>query len=315
MKRILIYLLLSFLLTMEMQAQIGGTAGSFSRLGFGARGMGMGNALTAINSGDISSYYNPALAAFSEHRTIAATFGILSLDRYLNFLSYTQSIQSHAGISVGLINSGVNNIDGRDADGVHTENYSTSENQFYLAFANRVDERVSLGVAIKLLYSKLFDQIKSTTVGFDVGGYVQLTNELSIGAILQDINSKYKWDTQSLYGQDGKATQDKFPMLRRIALAYKLPNNAGIVSAEFENSSEQTNAIRIGTEYLLMEYFSVRGGVDRWEFGDNTTGVKPSFGFTARKSFNQWTPAINYAFVVEGFSPHGMHIITLSTTF
>lgn len=314
----MLYVVLMLLLPFGLFAQIGGTAGAFSRLGFGARGMGMGNALTAVSTGDISTYYNPALAAFSDQRTIAASFGILSLDRYLNFISYTQSIQSQAGISAGLINSGVRNIDGRDNDGVHTDDYSTSENQVYLAFANRVDPRVSLGVSIKLLYSRLFDQVTSSTVGFDVGGYFQLTDELSAGLTVQDLNSKYKWNTQSVYGSENggqRQTQNDFPTLVRVGLAYRLPQNTGVVSAEFENSSEHTNSIRLGAEYSMMEYFSVRSGIDRWEFGDNTTGVKPTFGFTAKKSFNQWTPAVTYAFIVEGFSPHGIHMITLSTTF
>ena len=37
-------------------AQIGGAPGSYSRMGFGARGMGMGNAMTAVISGDVSGY-------------------------------------------------------------------------------------------------------------------------------------------------------------------------------------------------------------------------------------------------------------------
>ena len=42
-------LLLPLLFT---QAQNAGTAGAFARMGAGARGMGMGNALTAVISGD-----------------------------------------------------------------------------------------------------------------------------------------------------------------------------------------------------------------------------------------------------------------------
>ena len=202
------YFLLATCMCVASRAQ---DAGSFSRLGFGARGMGMGNALTAVGSGDISPYYNPALAGFAETRTASATFGILSLDRSLNFLSYTQPIQPQAGLSIAFISSGVKNIDGRDADGVHTEDYSTFEDQFLFAFANRVSEQVSLGVAIKLNYSKLFDKVTTTTVGFDAGGYFQITPEVSLGAAIKDIGSKYKWDTSPIYGTDGRQITDQFP--------------------------------------------------------------------------------------------------------
>ncbi|MBI1806009.1 MAG: PorV/PorQ family protein [Ignavibacteria bacterium] len=315
MKQFCLPVLLTIVGTAACLAQTAGTAGAFARMGFNGRGMGMGNALTAVNTGDVSPYYNPALSAFSERRTASATFSFLAFDRYLNFLSYTQSLKPRAGISIGLINAGVRKIDGRDADGYHTQDLSTFENQVFLSFSNRVDDNVSLGVTVKLYYSKLYENVKSTTVGFDLGAQIQLTTQVSLGATIQDINSKYKWDTKSIYGQDGKTTEDKFPNLRRIGVAYNLPENVALISVEFENSSEKTNLFRMGVEYRFLENFAVRGGVDRWEFGDNATGAKPSFGFTIKNSFNGWTPTINYGFVVESFAPHGMHIITLSAEF
>lgn len=313
--KMLILALLLMIAVTPVFGQNAGTAGTFARMGFGARGMGMGNALSAITAGDVNTYYNPALSPFSTQHTIQASFGVLSLDRSLNFLSYTQPLPPSAGVSFGVINAGVHNIDGRDNDGYHTEDYSTSENQFYLSFANRVDPRLSLGVTIKLYYAKLYEKLTSTTVGFDLGGLVSLTDELSLGIAVQDIGSKYKWDSKGLYGQNGRQTEDKFPMLRRVALAYKLPEGLGVVDIEFENSSEKTNILRIGVEYAMMDNFGLHAGADRWELSDNATGIKPSFGFTVKNSFNGWTPMMSYSFVVEGYAPHGMHIVTLSGKF
>ncbi|HUL44747.1 MAG TPA: hypothetical protein VLY03_10350 [Bacteroidota bacterium] len=304
--------LIVFLTAAPALSQNAGTAGAFARMGFGARGMGMGNALTAVIDGDVSTYYNPALSAFSEHRVGQATYGILSLDRSLNFLSYTQSIQPTAGMSVGLINAGVSNIDGRDADGIHLSDYSTFEDQFYLSFSNRVDKNVSIGATIKLYHSKLFDQVTTTTVGFDVGICVEPIPDLTVGAVVQDINSKYKWNTTSIYGTSGNETDDSFPNLRRIAVAYRFAGGDALVSGEFENSSQSTNLFRGGLEYVLGEYLTVRGGVNRIDLSDNATGVEPSFGFTVKNSLNGWTPEITYAYVIESFAPQGMHIITVS---
>ena len=166
-----------------------------------------------------------------------------------------------------------------------------------------------------MYYAKLFDEVTTTTVGFDIGALVKATDELSIGLVAQDINSKYKWDTKAIYDQNGKITEDKFPILYRGAVAYRIPETGAIVTGEFEHSSDKINILRFGAEYYFMEYFSVRGGADRWDLDDNTTGVKPTFGFTVKNSFNGWTPAVNYAYVVEGFAPHGMHIITLTVAF
>ena len=65
-------------------------AGSFSRMGFGARGMGMGNSLGAVIDGNLVSYYNPAVSAFENDNSFQTSYSFLSLDRYLNFLSYTR---------------------------------------------------------------------------------------------------------------------------------------------------------------------------------------------------------------------------------
>lgn len=296
-------------------AQNSGSAGAFTRLGSGARGMGMGNAMTAVSHGALQTYYNPALAALSFDRTASATFSILSFDRSLNFISFTQAIKPTGGLSFGLINAGVSNIDGRDNDGVHTDDYSTSEDQFYLSFANRMTENFTLGVSVKLYYAKLFDQVSMTTVGFDVGAHYRITPQLSAGAVLQDVSTKYTWDTKSIYDIDGRTTTDKFPQLRRIGLSYAPDTTRLITSVDFENSSLGTNILRFGIEYSFVEYFTARAGVDRLVLNGDTPGVKPTFGFSVRNRIDGFTPMLTYAFVSEPFSPQGMHILTLSATF
>ncbi|MBI5022035.1 MAG: PorV/PorQ family protein [Ignavibacteriales bacterium] len=311
MKRIILFLLIIY--SQQSFSQNAGKAGAFARMGFGARGMAMGNALTAVNSDEIFAYYNPALSAFSKTRSANASFGFLSLDRSLTSLSYTQSIPPTAGISASIIKAGVSNIDGRNSNGVHTEDYSTYDYQFALAFSNQVSEGVSLGVAVKLYHNKLFEEVTSTTVGFDIGAHFHLIDRLYLGVALQDIGSKYIWDTKPIYPEPlGKPTTDKFPTLRRIGFAYCLEDPEITVAVDFENSNQSTNILRFGAEYSMIEYFQIRGGVDRIEFGTDRTGAKPSFGFTVRKPVAGFEPALSYAFIYDSFAPHAIHFITLS---
>jgi hypothetical protein len=309
-----IFILIFFVLSTS-SAQIGRQPGSFARMGFGARGMGMGNALSSLATGEISSYYNPALVPFSESKTASVSFSIMPLDRNLNFLSYSQAVKPTAGLSVGLINAGVSNIDGRDNDGYQTENLSTSENQFYLAFGNKVHERVSLGITIKLYYYKLFENVSSSTVGFDAGALVKINDQMAVGLVIQDLGSKYKWDTGPIYGKDGAPTTDYFPRLYRLAYSYRLPNNFAAMAFEYERSSAKTTSLKIGAEANLHEYFTIRTGIDRWNPSEKTEGIKPTFGFTFKKPFENFTPQINYAYVIEPFSIGGIHVISLSAIF
>jgi hypothetical protein len=313
-KKVLIFILCIVPLD-GIQAQLAGTPGSFSRMGFGARGMGMGNALTAVTAPDPTSYYNPALPSFATERLATATYGFLSLDRRLGFLSFTQSIHPTAGLSAGIIYAGVHNIDGRDSDGEHTGDYSTSEYQFFLAFSNKFADQLSIGVAAKFYYNDLFQDATSTTVGVDVGALYRVTESLTVGAVVQDIDAKYHWDTSSLYGTSGAATTDQFPLLLRAGLAYVLPKGFGTVAMDIERNNQGTTLIRAGAEVTVVEYLTVRGGIDRMQTTENENGVKPSFGFTIQKGFDGLSPSISYAYVFEPFSTSGMSIVSVSFGF
>jgi len=316
--------------------QIGSSPGAFTRMGFGARGLSMGNAMTAVTNGDITSYYNPALSSFQDYRTFSASYSFLSLDRSLNFIHYTQSIkiygkrfvvnssrtdtvktlQSITGISGGWINAGVSRIDGRDKDGFHTQDYSTSENQFYASFSIRFIENFSVGLAFKFYHYKLFEDITSSGLGIDLGVLYRLTNTISVGAMVQEINTEYRWDTGKLYGQQaGRTTTDKFPVLKRIGIACFLPDSFGIAAVDFENSDMGTNIFRVGIEVYPIDILTLRAGIDRLDISNTSNGVKPSFGFTLRKEFGGWTPAINYAYVFEPFAPSGMNVLSISLGF
>ncbi len=291
-------------------AQLEGTAGAFSRMGFGARGMGMGNAMTAVKSGENSGYYNPATVALLKQQTVSLAYGILTLDRNLNTLFYSMPIDTNAGIAFGVINSGVSNIDGRDGDGFKTETYSTSENQFSLSFALRI-RAITIGLTTKLYYYSLFKELSTTTVGFDFGIIYPLAKNLTLAGTFKDINSKYRWDTAPLYNQLGNSTIENFPTRKSIGLSYMLEDNSGLISAEIENSSLGTTIIRIGSEYTPIEMFTVRGGIDGWNL-KHRDQAHPSFGFTLRSDFTDWKPSFNYAYIVEPYGVSSMHVISLS---
>jgi hypothetical protein len=296
-------------------AQIAGQPGAFSRLGFGARGIGMGNAMGAVLRGDVVGYYNPAILPWMESRHGTAAIGVLSLDRQLNFLGASFPLPPNAGLSVGLINAGVSGIDGRDSDGEPTGDLSTSENEAYLGFGIRFKPGFSLGVNLKLLYYHLYEDISSTTFGFDIGGAYPVTQDITVAATVRDLNSKYSWDTSDLYGQNGQSTTDRFPILYTGAVAYALPDSLGVIAGEIEASNASSLVVRAGAEVNIVPELTVRAGLDRIDLHDEGTGVKPTFGVTARKSLDGWTPAITYAFVVEPFAPNGMHIISLAILF
>jgi len=298
---------------LQSSSSDGGLAGGPMRMGFGARGIAMGNAMTSVISGDVQSYYNPALVPFESDPTVNAAYGVLSLDRTLNFLSYTKSLQPNAGFSISIINAGVGNIDGRDADGIHTETYSTSENAFMFSFGIKPASRFAFGVTAKILYYSLFTGIKSTTAGVDIGILYLLSEEVTLGAVLQDISAKYKWDSTPLYGQLGSSYSDFYPLRKRIGLSWMPKSYPVILSGEFE-SIGSAQYVRIGSEIEVYDGIHIRGGMDR--IGTNAElPAKPSLGISFQTKVAHWTPSFDYAYVFEPYSPSGIHILSLALRF
>ena len=299
---------------LQTDNSIGGLAGAPMRMGFGSRGIGMGNALSAITTGDLSAYYNPALTPFQTSPELMASYGVLSLDRRLNFISFGQSLKPHAGISFALINSGVGNIDGRDYEGNHTETYSTSENAFLFSFGIQVIPQLSLGLSAKFFYYSLYNDMSSTTAGLDLGAVYFITDEFTVAGVIQDINAKYKWDSSKLYGIAGSSFSDNFPERKRLAMSYNFKQWDLLSDAEVEWIGSEPFA-RIGAEIGIAHGVALRSGLDQIDLSGEGLSVKPSFGISVATTIGSWTPAFHYAYVIEPESPSNMHFISLSVRF
>ncbi len=311
-------------------SEISSMPGAFSRMGFGARGMGMGNALSAVTDGNLVSYYNPALSIFQENNSFQTSYSFLSLDRSLNFLNFTRKfdfysggdsdknkreLNSTAGISVGIINSGVSRIDGRDNAGNKTGDLSTSENQFFLGLANGFSKKLAIGIQLKFYYYHLYDQVSSSAFGIDLGALYKLNEDWNISFVLTDLNSKYKWDTSPIYQQNGSTSDDKFPLLKKIGVSYTNEKFGIIADAEFENSNGGTNILRAGVEYNIFKDLFFRGGIDQFNLSNSDYPVNPSLGFSYFASVDNIKFGVDYAFVVEPYSSTDRHIVGISVNF
>jgi len=320
-------ILVIFVLGLNLsEAQVGSYAGTFSRMGFGARGLGMSNAMVSNIYGDVSGLYNPALATFQEDGLVNLGYSFLSLDRKLNFVGFTKKFKlpkqqsGGAGITLGWINAGVADIDGRDNDTRSIGLFSTFENEFYLGTAFIVSDQVSLGIGFKLYYAKLFSDVTATSFAIDFGGIYKANEKLAFGLSLKDIGAKYQWQTSQLYGSLGNSTEDKFPKILDLGATYLLPKNYGVVSLALqqyfnpENKPdslgivpEKTNnsVLRFGVELNVIRQVKFRAGIDRVDFSadDFAGNLKPSFGLGLNKSFSKnISLGIDYSFQLEPFT-------------
>ena len=341
-KKIFLIIAVLILASASVNAQVGSYAGSFARMGFGARGLAMGNAMVSDIFGDVNGYYNPSLACFQNEGYLNLGYTVMTLDRKLNYVGFAKKFNVEknqnrgAGISISWINSGVSNIDGRDNDGKELGDLSTFENQFYLGTGFLLDDNFALGVGFKLYYSKLYTDVKSTSVGFDIGGIYRLRPDLSLGFAVRDISAKYKWETSKIYGDQGTTTENKFPTLADIGATYELPKNLGTASVELETyfnpqfetkdslgmvvKSDRTYnyVLKAGAEIKISEELRFRAGVDRMDLkADDFFGnMKPGFGIGFYKSFMKGTKlGIDYSFQIEPYSHYPIHNISVGFKF
>ncbi|MBM4168297.1 MAG: hypothetical protein FJ215_03975 [Ignavibacteria bacterium] len=297
----------------QPRSSLGGQPAPAFRFGFGAIGPGMGNAVSALPSSASAGYYNPALTAFLDHPYASATLGLLTLDRNLNFVGYARRLPPKAGISFGVINAGVGDIQGRDRDGRPTEIYSTSENAFVFSFGLKPNEWMAIGLSPKIFYYSLYEDVSSTTVGFDVGVMMRLHPQWSVGAVIHDISSKYRWDTSPLYGNSGNSMTDRFPLRRKLSLGYEHAQIGLMAGAEFEYIGSLP-IVRLGANMTLAEQFQIRAGIDQLTWKENLL-PRISLGFSFESSYETWRPGISYAFVHDPYGSGGMHFVSLSVRF
>lgn len=290
-----------------------GLPGSPMRMGFGSQGIGMGNAMVATRTQANVGYYNPALSAFQEKPVASVSVGFLSLDRSLNFVSFSTPLPPSAGLSLGIINAGVSDIAGRNSDGRRTEDYSTSENTFFLSFGVRIDTNLVVGISPKILYFKLFTEMTSTTASFDLGAAYRLSDEFIIGVCLQDIGSKYKWDSSQLYGLQGNSTVDHFPVRKRLGVSYAPRELPVLAAIELEYLARMA-FLKFGADISLTRFFSVRAGVDHVGVTESLV-AKPSFGFSLQTSTGNWQSFLSYVLMIEPYAPSSFHLLTLGIEF
>ena len=335
MKSVFLLVLLAALAGADVRAQY---AGAFARYGFGARAISMGGALTADVFGGSSPYHNPALAPNLPGQALDVSAAFMAFDRELQHLQLSAPLRPNAGIAVGLVHAGVSGIDGRDGSGYHTDDYSTDEFGFFVAFGTRFSERIAGGVGLRLYRASLFEGLDApTSLGISLGLTGKITENLAIGFAADDLLAKYDWDTASVVSSGGGASTDHFPVRLRAGAAYRL-GTQGLVTAEVETQVQSVETdvvtgvgttagvpaptvtqedlrfadvlVRVGAEYWLADPIGLRVGYDR--LGADAFGAAtPSVGFALRQQFGDLDARLDYAAVLEPFATGTMHVLTL----
>ena len=295
-------------------------AGALTRLGFSARALGLGSALTADVFGPAGAYHNPALAPYATGQLFQGTAAFLSLDRQYQTLAVSSPLRPRAGVAVGLLHAGVTGIEGRTAEGLFTEEYQTDEYGFFVNFGLRLTENVSGGLGLRLYRSTLFEAVDPrTAIGLSAGVLVQPTERLALAVAMDDLLARYEWDTSDALGGAGSQTTDRFPVRFRLGAAYQMLDGRLLLLAEAASRLRQVEQVtgderfrltsadvRFGAEYAIAGPLQLRAGLDRV-----AGGARPAAGFSLAQQLGEIDARIDYAASLEADGLGVAHFLTL----
>lgn len=265
----------------------GTTSGALLRLGTGARGPALGDAMTASALGADAMHYNPAGLGFTDRAEVSAMYQNLVLDIGQGQVGFVHPINS-----VSTWGFGLNYLDyGKTKrvllmDVINNTNGSTTfSGQDILlsgSYGREITDQVSAGITTKLLNQEI-DNISATAFAVDLG--LQLRPRgwpIRFGVSGQNLGTKIKFER----------VQEELPLLVRGGLAVDLFNDRVTISADLEKARNQDLSFNVGGEVRLFEMLALRVGYDDRIDADN--GLTAGFGVKVSDI------AVDYAYVPFG---------------
>ncbi|MFC1562776.1 PorV/PorQ family protein [candidate division KSB1 bacterium] len=301
MKKIILLILLLFFCDEISYCAEGGYAGSFLRMGVGARPKALGGAFVAVADDSYAAYYNPAGLPYIKDRYVNFSFMFLSLDRKLNYFNFSQTIKPSGGISIGWINAGVGNLYERSSEGEKGSIIDYSENAFCFSFAQTINKYISFGITGKLLYHKLY-QLTAKGFGFDFAILAKPVKNLRLGFIIKDVNSGYSWNSNEIY-ERGTSTENNFISVTKAGTSYYIEKHQLLFAFDIEKNQKSDSKFHLGLEKTFKDQFSLRSGIND---GNLCFGGGLKISLFGKMSF------IDYSFENVEFDESPNQILTLT---
>ncbi len=283
----------------------GGFAGSFLRIGLGARALGMGNAQVAGAVNGFGMFYNPAALPRLQNRLFSLSYSFLSLDRRFDYIGISAPLPPFAGFSVGWIYSGVTDLRSYNSRGEDTGELSNGLNAVYFSFGLNLIQMIqqsgqlkgarpdllSIGLSVKYLRESVDDHADFNYVGsglgVDLGVMVTPAESFSFGYQIKDINSNLRSNTNKIF-ERGSITKNRFPLIQKVGIWYRTPYKGVSLAYDFEWSDAGQEKHHVGAE------FATRGAVGRVGYDNNHLTLGGGLDFRVYRHIKL---LLDYAFV------------------
>jgi len=312
-----------FMLNLVLADYGGGYAGSGFRYGSNAREFSLAGALIADKTSVFYAFSNPALLQFTRSNQVGVSFQNMSLDRSIKSFSFAKRLPPNAGVGLALLQSGTDNIQGKNSMNQDTELFSSSEIEGIISFGVGLGSKFALGINIKAFFTTIYEDYKGNGISGDIGFIYKFNRHLFIGGIIKNLNASYNWKV--IIGEDERSYEENFPLEYSMGLAYSGIKGVSLFIQEdiMVTPNDDVNyRTRIGSEYKLKNKIKLRGGLKQSRGavpeGTKIDGInlKPTFGVGAplkvwQKQYIQLDYALDLGSVGEGLS----HLFSFSLKF
>ena len=265
----------------------GTTTASFLKIGVGARAAAMGEAFTAVASDGTSLYWNPAGLTQLRTKEISATYNSWFQEIKQGYLSLTfPSLRGTMGLGTNYVDMG--KIEGRDAEGNPTGNFTASDTHIFIGYAGKL-KKSSWGLTLGWLQDVIKDDKKNSFLA-NIGFLYPVSERLSLGIAAQNIGSKLG--------------SDPLPLTFKVGAASKLKT----LTLALDIAKPRDNEIYycLGAEWWLRNVLALRAGYK--------TNQDIGEGWSAGLGFKFGKNRLDYAYVPYG-DLGSTHRISLATRF
>ncbi len=260
------------------------------------------------------AFSNPALLQFTRSNQVGVSFQNMSLDRSIKSFSFAKRLPPNAGVGLALLQSGTDNIQGKNSMNQDTELFSSSEIEGIISFGVGLGSKFALGINIKAFFTTIYEDYKGNGISGDIGFIYKFNRHLFIGGIIKNLNASYNWKV--IIGEDERSYEENFPLEYSMGLAYSGIKGVSLFIQEdiMVTPNDDVNyRTRIGSEYKLKNKIKLRGGLKQSRGavpeGTKIDGInlKPTFGIGAplkvwQRQYIQLDYALDLGSVGEGLS-------------
>ncbi len=243
MEKLMLILILIMSCPALVLATGAGYPAPFLRMPIGIRSLGLGGANSTIAGDAEGIFYNPA-QILSRYHTFSTGILQLPLDQKITYASLVTSY--YLPVSVSWANYSISHIQGRDAMGNPTNEFSYSNNCFLFGTGKRLN-KVIMGIIAKGIYSQL-EHAVSFGYSVDVGIIIPC-NPLYFGASLQNIGGKLYWET---------GLKEYIPYNYRIGIGLLHHKIHSLL--EINKTKNEDAIITGGIEIPLIKWLLIRAG-------------------------------------------------------